>query len=422
MKIKKDSRNRNLQPGEDQMQNGRYRYRFTDKNGLRQQIYAWKLVPSDRTPKGKKEDLSLREKEQLALQDDKDGINTKAGEMTVIALINKYLDSKPHLADTTLNNYKRMLEWNIEPNKLGKMNIKDVKKSDILMFYKYLYQKKNYSDGTIQLYQNLIYPAFQMAVEDDSIRKNPCAGCMKDYNPNGIQSDKIPLTREETAELFEFLASDTYYGHALYLVAFILGTGCRIGEALGMTWNDIHLDEKYVDVNHQMIYKEKVRGEKMRYYITEPKHGSSRKIPIQDDLVSLLKRYKQETYFLSKSSGFEVDGLSEFVFINKNLRVVTPGTFNRTLHGIAKGISKNRRAENDTAPAFPIFSAHILRHTYCTRMAENGCDVKVLQELMGHKNIQVTMQVYNHATFERNFTEVEKIPSVTELEAVTQIS
>lgn len=234
------------------------------------------------------------------------------------------------------------------------------------------YRYKNKNETRQQIYAPNS-PALQKALEDDFISKYPCTECMKDNKLGRTQTKKHPLTREETTELLEFLENSTCYGHALYLVAFILGTGCRIDEALGMTWNDIHLDEKYVDVNHQMIYKEKVRRDNMRYYITEPKHGSSRKIPIQEDLAALLRRCKQETYFLSKSSGFEVDGLSEFVFINKNLCVVTPGTFSRTLHGIANGISKERKNEDDTAPNFPIFSAHDLRYTYCTRMSENSC-------------------------------------------------
>lgn len=59
----------------------------------------------------------------------------------------------------------------------------------------------------------------------------------------------------------------------------------------------------------------------------------------------------------------------------------------------------------------PDFTAHTFRHTFCTRMAENGMDIKVLQEIMGHKTIAVTMQVYNHALFERKQSEVARIPS-----------
>ena len=63
----------------------------------------------------------------------------------------------------------------------------------------------------------------------------------------------------------------------------------------------------------------------------------------------------------------------------------------------------------------PSFTPHTLRHTFCTRMAENGMDVKILQELMGHSNITVTMQVYNHATFERTQKAVEEAESVLQL-------
>ena len=63
----------------------------------------------------------------------------------------------------------------------------------------------------------------------------------------------------------------------------------------------------------------------------------------------------------------------------------------------------------------PTFTPHTLRHTYCTRMAENGIDVKVLQEIMGHANITITMQVYNHATFERVQKAVEETEDVLRL-------
>lgn len=60
----------------------------------------------------------------------------------------------------------------------------------------------------------------------------------------------------------------------------------------------------------------------------------------------------------------------------------------------------------------PDFTFHVLRHTFCTRMAEDGMDVKVLQEIMGHSNIAVTMQVYNHVSDDRAINEMNKIQNV----------
>ena len=96
----------------------------------------------------------------------------------------------------------------------------------------------------------------------------------------------------------------------------------------------------------------------------------------------------------------------------------TPGSIDRTLRTIRDNYNKleMERASYDSRKALllPNISAHILRHTYCTRMAENGIDIKVLQELMGHANIGVTMQVYNHVNSERVQKEMERIQDVLE--------
>lgn len=416
MSARKDTKGRNLQPGEDQMKDGRYRYRYTNNQCERQTIYAWKLVPTDKTPKGKHEDLSLREKIIQIKKDLDDDIHPGYADITVTKLLLKYLDTKATLKDTTRNNYYRMTEDNISTHKFGKLIIKNVKKSDVKAFYKYLYTERDFAQGTIQLYQNLIFPAFQMAVEDRVIRLNPCVGCMKDYPQGSMASDKIPLTAREQNTLLDFVRQSAFYCNNFYLIAFILGTGCRIGEALGMTWDDIHLEEEYIDINHQIIYKEKELGGGMRYYIGPPKHDSFRKVPIQKDLVNLLYKLKEERYYISQVSSFVVDGVSGFVFLNRNDRVITPGTANRTLLGIERAINKQEETlaieEKRPPKYFPHISTHSLRHTYCTRMAENGCDIKVLQSLMGHKNIAVTMQVYNHTDFERNKKAVENVKSI----------
>ena len=103
---------------------------------------------------------------------------------------------------------------------------------------------------------------------------------------------------------------------------------------------------------------------------------------------------------MSRASGFEVDGYKHFVFINREARVPTPNTIVRAFHSIRDAYNKSATEdaiENGTTPLLlPDFTPHTLRHTFCTRMAEAGIDIKVLQTLMGHQNIAVTMQVYNH--------------------------
>ena len=111
---------------------------------------------------------------------------------------------------------------------------------------------------------------------------------------------------------------------------------------------------------------------------------------------------------MSKLNDYSVDGYSNFVFLNKEMKLYTPNTLTRAFHNISEAY--NRQCW-ESGIKMPNFSAHTFRHTFCTRMAENGIDVKVLQEIMGHKTIAVTMQVYNHVLSERVKSEVERVDS-----------
>ena len=408
---RKDSKGRILKPNEDQMKDGRYRYRYIDVNGIRRAEYSWRLVATDKPPKGKKSDLSLREKEAKITKDVEDKTDIfRAETFTVTNLVILYLSIKT-MADSTYNNYLHMLHKHIEPDRLGQMKITKVKRSDIKLFYADLHNKHKFKDCTIQLYQNLLFPAFTLAVDDDLIRKNPCRNCMKEYNNNQNESSKTPLTRDEQKALMEYVRKDNIYSKYYVMIAFMLGTGCRIGEVIGMTWDDINFEKNIINVNHQIIYKKKKNATRTVHYVELPKNRQTRSIPLQSDLKDILLKYKSATYFLSKSSPVECDGYSGFVFLNSQLKLYTPNTVNRSLHLITAAYNDSVEDEED-AVQLPVFSAHVLRHTFCTRMAENGLDVKVLQKIMGHKSITITMQIYNHVSEQRIQDSIKGVASV----------
>lgn len=414
---KKDTKGRNLKSNEDQLKDGRYRYRYTDRNGNRKAVYAWRLVTTDKTPQGKKEDICLREKEKQIEKDLDDNIDTYGSNSTVNDLIATYLTTKVRLASSTKENYKHMFEKNIKPNKLGNMKLSNVKKSDILKFYEYLYKQKNFSVGSIQLYQNLLYPSFQVAVDDNMIRVNPCRNCMKDYVRGSMDSPKESLSKEEQASLLQFLKTDSFYSKHFVMFAVMLGTGIRISEAIGLTWDNIDFKNHEITIDHQVIYR-KINGV-CRHYATPTKNKKSRVIPMQKNIVSILQKHKKDTYFVSASSNIEIDGYTNFVFINRNEKLYTPNSIVRACHGIRdkhnKEENENAIEENRQALLLPDFTPHILRHTACTRMAEGGIDVKVLQEIMGHSNISVTMQVYNHVNNQRAKNEMDKLEDIIAL-------
>ena len=98
----------------------------------------------------------------------------------------------------------------------------------------------------------------------------------------------------------------------------------------------------------------------------------------------------------------KIEGLSNFVFMSRSGRPMMPTTVNFILRDIVKVYNEeeNERAKRERRKPeeLPHISAHILRHTACTRMAETDLDMKVVQYVMGHANISVTMEVYNHIT------------------------
>lgn len=407
MSQKKDSKGRNLRQNENQMKDGRYRYRYTDRDGNRKAIYAWKLVKTDKTPNGKKEDICLREKELQLQKDLSDGIDVYAGETTTVyELIMKYIDTKTMIVPTTRTNYINITNKNIKPNRLGKMKIVNVRKSDVKLFYAYLRNEREFSTNTIQLYQNLIFPAFQMAVDDFMIRVNPAKDCMKEYVRGSLSSTRKPLSREEQKVLLDYVKSHCIYSVYYPMIAFMISTGCRISETLGLTWNDIDLKQKFVNVNHQLINK-KVEGKPL-HFIAQTKNKTNRIIPLQDDIIEIMRDYKRKTYFNSISSGCEIEGYTNFVFLNRENKFHKVATLVRAFHGIRDSYNKSKDVDEIELPDF---TPHTLRHTACTRYAENGMDPKVLQMIMGHKNIAITMQVYNHADNIRISKETQRVSS-----------
>lgn len=156
---------------------------------------------------------------------------------------------------------------------------------------------------------------------------------------------------------------------------------------------------------------------KYRFTIGEPKTGTGKRtIPMSDVAQSILHDLKEKEYFNSVHSNVCIDGYSKFIFMNNHKNnVIIPRQFGDSL--IAASVKYNKKEtalaekERRKPELLPIITPHILRHTGCTRMAELGMDAKVLQAIMGHKKVDTTMNVYNHADLYRITKEFEKVNS-----------
>lgn len=380
---RRDNKNRILQTGESQRSDGRYCYKYVDNCGKPQFIYSWKLVPTDRVPKGKRDGISLREKEKEIQRDLADGIDTSQKSMTVLQLYEKYIHTHGNVKDSSVEGRERLIK-RLETDKLGNMPIGSVKPSDARE-WAVRQNNKGLAFTTVNNDKRSLSAAFYMAVCDDFIRKNPFNFQLDTVIMNDTES-KVPLTHGQEKSLLEFMQNDTVYRRHYNEFVILLGTGLRISELCGLTAKDISLAEHKITVDHQLL-----RRPGKGLYIETPKTESGvREIPMRNDVYETLRRVLES----HKDTGIVVDGYSGFLFCAGNGQPKTAADYQYVFRRLA---AKYNKCHEEPLPK--IFTPHVLRHTFCTNMANAGMNPKALQYIMGHKNITMTLNYYSHATY-----------------------
>lgn len=269
---------------------------------------------------------------------------------------------------------------------------------------------------------SILHPVFRLAVRDEYIRTNPTEGAMSEIKRayDWEKTKRIALTIPEQEMLVDFLNTSKTYCRWKPLVTLFLGTGCRVGEIIGLRWEDCDFENKTISINHNTIYR-KFEGEsESRFHITTPKTKAGiRTIPMLSDVKEALLT----EYNLQQQIGFcdeMIDGYSGFIFQNRFGSLLNSHDINRALERIYTACNEAERewAKEEKRPPVLIrhFSVHNLRHTFCTRFCENENNLKVIQEIMGHADIETTMNIYAEATTEK------KVESFANLEGKIKIS
>ena len=403
---RKDSKGRNLREGELQRSDGRYEYRYFDSKGEKHSVYSWQLVDTDRIPPGKRCKESLRAMEKRINRDVEDGISThRAGRMTLNAYFEEFFAAKQELKPSTRGNYRYMYDRFVK-DKIGYRPIASIKYSDIKKFYLYLIHDRELKPHTMEIIHTILHPTFTAAVRDDYIRKNPAAGVMAEIKKSHewATPKRHALTVDEQAAFVDYIAGSATYQHWLPLFTVMLGTGCRVAEVVGLRWQDCDFESKTISVNHNLIYRKRENG-RCEFQITTPKtKAGTRTIPMLEEV----KRALLQERIRQMQEGFckaEVDGYSGFIFYNRFNTCLSPHCINRAIERISRSYNEEEQAQAKKERRKPVllhhFSAHNLRHTFCTRFCENETNLKVIQEIMGHADIETTMNIYAEATEEK---------------------
>ena len=391
-KTRKDLRGRSLRKGEVQRASDkRYMYTYTDPLGRRKFIYANDLT-------------QLREKEEKLLKDQLDGLDIYvAGKATLNETFDRYISTKYNLRESTRSSYLYTYDHYVRDT-FGLKRIAEIKYSDVLQFYYHLLNQQGISLGTLDSVHCLLHPTFQLAVRDEIIRKNPTDGVMKEISRESGKNRGVrhALTIEQQRCFMEYIANHPIYYHWWPMFTILLGTGCRIGEALGLRWQDLDFENRVININHSLVYYPVNGSNKCVLRVSLPKTDAGiRTIPMLD----IVKDAFEMLYEEQKENGFnetEIDGMTGFIFCNRFGAVPNPQTVNHTIKRIANNYNADEvvraKKEHRDPIILPNFSCHHLRHTFCTRLCENETNLKVIQSIMGHKNIETTLDIYAEAT------------------------
>ena len=247
---RKDSRGRVLKDGEVQRKNdGLYMFRWTARNGKRHTIY-------DATLEG------LRDKEDKIKHDLADGIRAVESNVTVNDMFTLWRKDKIGIKEHTLTNYVYMYNRFIKDT-IGEMKIKDVRKSDIRHFYGDILRNNKMAINTLDTINNVLHQVFAVAVDDEYIRGNPTDGVYASIKAayHYETPKRHALTRPQQAAFLSFIKNTPKYLHWLPLFVFLLGTGCRISEAIGLCWEDVDFENETITIRHNLVYHQDQAGQ-----------------------------------------------------------------------------------------------------------------------------------------------------------------
>ncbi|MBR2527348.1 MAG: site-specific integrase [Blautia sp.] len=392
---RRDRRGRILRNGEIQLKDGRYRYKYVDIWGNTQYEYSWRLDKNDPTPAGKKRDLSLREKEKLIAADMFDKVVPKGGKMNVIQLAERYISTRTGVTHNTKAGYKTVINI-LNKEDFGRKRIDTVKKSDAKIWLVKLQQEDGRSYSSIHSIRGVLHPAFQMAVDDDLIRKNPFAFPVSEVIVNDSVTREA-ISRKQERAFLAFVKADKHFSRYYEGIYILFKTGMRISEFVGLTVADLNFESNTINIDKQL---HRMRDGRKIIVPTKTDAGT-RVIPMGEDVKECFQTIIAKRPLFSIEP--EIDGVNGFLYFDKDGRPMVAMHWEKYFQHICDKYNSIYKEE------MPKVTPHVCRHTYCSNMAKSGMNPKTLQYLMGHSEIGVTLNVYTHLGLEDAVREVRKL-------------
>lgn len=352
--------------GITQRKDGIYQGRFVNRFGKKQTIYASTLN-------------EVRQKLRNAQYEDEKALNVVTKDITLDEWYQVWMDTcKKNCRASTKESYAthyRRIQKALGWRKLTSLNLIILQQAI----------NELVSDNARKNSKKILVDMLDKAIDADLLIKNVA----KQINPVITKEEKrerrVLTVNEE--ELFLKQAEGSFY-YNLYVVA--LDTGLRVGELMGLTWNDVDFKKKVLHIRHTLCYFRK-DGKYIHEMHDTKTMNSRRSIPLTQRAFDALKCQKVQKLHILVKGKIAPEGFEDLVFVTRNNRPTQQFLVQECMLLTIKHIQK-------TNPEYEVFSPHSFRHTFATRAIENGMQPKTLQKILGHASLQMTMDLYCHVT------------------------
>ncbi len=309
--------------------------------------------------------------------------------MTTQTLLTEWLEiyQKEHIKARTYSRYQGLISMHIVPT-LGEINIAELTRREVQEFLTQQKKDGNMRNGkklsatSTNMMLSVLNLAFEYACDMEYIEENPCIRVRR----TKAESKKIEAftVEEQRAIEIEISRSGDKRLHGILLCLY---SGLRIGELLGLTWNDVDLKRGVIKIT-KTVYREKNENGNWQLCVDTPKtKASDRVIPLPEYIVAMLRQdYEtaQTPYVVENKKG-ERMSIRSYQYIFEKLTE-------------SAGVRK--------------LNFHALRHTFATRAIECGMDIKTVADIMGHQNASITLNRYAHCMLGHKIEMMQKLPRV----------
>lgn len=306
----------------------------------------------------------------------------------------KYNQLKP----TAFLRYECTIRLYIKNSQISNIKLKDLRAIDLQNYYNILSKKENITPNIIHNTNKLLKAMLAQAVKEGYILRNYCDLVNL---PKLNKATKINYFTREEQEKFLIACEDHRFKVLFY---FALYTGMRMGEILGLTWDNIDLKNNIIHVKQSLMHTNIIEenGDKSRKILLQaPKTPTSiRDIPIPLKLSQLLKEHRKIYNKNKIAFTGSINTKENFVFVTSNFTPIHHANLRKEFISV---LNKAKISK---------IKFHGLRHTYATRLFEENVPIKTVQALLGHSNINTTMNIYTHVTDNMKSNAIEKLNAI----------